>query len=61
MVGRGRDGVVWPILGDCGSLDPGSNVRGADPRGRRLSVPALSLPRAGTLDRALLELVEDSR
>ena len=23
---RGRDGVAWYILGDCGSLDPSSNL-----------------------------------
>lgn len=28
---RGRDGVAWPILGDCGSLDPGSKRGGNHP------------------------------
>ena len=40
----GRDGVAWPILGDCGSLDPGSNGVGDVPLLRRVSVPALPGP-----------------
>src|SRR3990170_3600435 len=32
--GDGRDGVAWFILGDCGSLDPSSNLGPGPPRSR---------------------------
>jgi hypothetical protein len=49
---RGRDGVAWPILGDCGSLDPGSKRCGVHPRTVRLSVPALPARPPGSGRRA---------
>src|SRR2546422_2141676 len=51
---RGRDGVAWFILGDCGSLDPSSNLGPGPPGSRRRERRPHPLIRAIPIDRVHL-------